>query len=184
MLRSISETGNEEELLNYKIRIHDELGNAILRTRKALRSDDISKESVQNIVYGWANTIGAFEKNLLESKTNEGSGYKDLVSQAKSFNVNLVFKGNFPKDDALAVRLVRETMYNSIRHAYADNITVNTLERPDSFHIQISDDGKKKVDSIKEGGGLSSLRKAIEERNGELKIIANGRVRILAILKK
>ena len=184
VLRSISETGNEEELLNYKIRIHDELGNAILRTRKALRSDDISKESVQNIVYGWANTIGAFEKNLLESKTNEGSGYKDLVSQAKSFNVNLVFKGNFPKDDALAVRLVRETMYNSIRHAYADNITVNTLERPDSFHIQISDDGKKKVDSIKEGGGLSSLRKAIEERNGELKIIANGRVRILAILKK
>jgi signal transduction histidine kinase len=75
-------------------------------------------------------------------------------------------------------------MYNSIRHAYADNIKVNTLERPDSYHIQISDDGKKKVDSIKEGGGLSSLRKAIEERNGELKIIANGRVRILAILKK
>jgi len=184
VLRSISETGNDEELLNYKIRIHDELGNAILRTRKALRSNDISKESIHSIVYGWANTIGAFEKNLLESKTNEGSGYADLVSQAKSFNVNLEFRGNFPKDDPLAVRLVRETMYNSIRHAYADNILVNTLERPDSYHIQISDDGKKKVTSIKEGGGLSSLRKAIEDRNGELKIIANTRVRILAILKK
>ena len=184
VLRSISETGNEEELLNYKIRIHDELGNAILRTRKALRSNDTSKESVQNIVYGWGNTISAFEKNLLVSKTNEGSGYKDLVDQAKSFNVNLEFKGNFPKDDPLAVRLVRETMYNSIRHGYADNIMVNTIERPDSFHIQISDDGKKKVESIKEGGGLSSLRKAIEERNGELRVIANGRVKILAILKK
>ena len=39
VLNNISTTGNDEELLAYKVHIHDRLGNAILRSRQVLRGN-------------------------------------------------------------------------------------------------------------------------------------------------
>jgi len=170
VLRSISETGNEEELLNYKIRIHDQLGNAILRTRKYLREPNSSKQDVEEILYVWENTIKAFEQNLAEVRPEEEGSLEEVVRQAEALGIELKVQGTFPVRNGLCVRAVREAMYNSIRHAYANVIIVDSYRAADGYHVRICDDGHVKEKTITEGGGLTSLRKAVEEVGGSMTV--------------
>lgn len=170
MLTSISEAGNDEELLHYKMRIHDQLGNAILRTRTYLRDPNLTKQYVEEILFVWENTIKAFEENLYEAKPSEEGSFAEVLKQAEAFGLELTIKGRFPTGNALAVRAVREAMYNSIRHAYANHMMVDSYKAGDGYHIRISDDGIVKDENITEGGGLTSLRKAIEEAGGSMTV--------------
>ena len=170
VLTSISEAGNDEELLHYKMRIHDQLGNAILRTRTYLRDPNLTKQYVEEILFVWENTIKAFEENLYEAKPSEEGSFAEVLKQAEAFGLELTIKGRFPTDNALAVRAVREAMYNSIRHAYANHMMVDSYKAGDGYHIRISDDGIVKDENITEGGGLTSLRKAIEEAGGSMTV--------------
>jgi len=170
VLKNISEAGNEEELLNYKIRIHDQLGNAIVRTRKTLRDGDYCQENVEGILNVWENTVKAFEQNALEATALDQGSMEEVYEQAKSLGIKLEVKGKFPANIPVCVRTVREAMYNSVRHAFANEVIVESYLAGDGYHIKISDDGTAEIDNIKEGGGLSSLRQAIEEEGGELLI--------------
>lgn len=170
VLRSISEAGNEEELLNYKIRIHDQLGNAILRTRKTLRDKTFEDENVEEILHVWDNTVKGFEQNIAESEGMESSGLDEVYAQAKALGIDFRIDGKFPERSPVCVRAVREAMYNSIRHAYANAITVESYRAGDGYHIRIYDDGQVNVTSITEGGGLKSLRKEIEDAGGSMVI--------------
>lgn len=170
VLKNISEAGNEEELLNYKIRIHDQLGNAIVRTRKTLRDGDYGKENVEGILNVWENTVRAFEQNALEATALEQGSMEEVYEQAGSLGIRLEVRGKFPENIPVCVRAVREAMYNSVRHAFANEVIVESYLAGDGYHIKIYDDGNIHIDKIKEGGGLSSLRQAIEEEGGELSI--------------
>ncbi len=183
MLRSISESKNDEELLNYKIRIHDQLGNAILRTRKALRDKEFSDKNIEEILYVWKNTINAFEQNVSESNVFKEE-LKEVLNQAETLGVSLKIEGEFPGENRLAVRALREAMYNSIRHAYANEIKVVSRSLPDGYHIYISDDGVCPDITIHEGGGLSSLKREIEEAGGSMTVSVWNGVELSLFIKK
>lgn len=170
VLKNISEAGNEEELLNYKIRIHDQLGNAIVRTRKTLRDEDYSSDNVEGILNVWENTVKAFEHNALEATSLNQGSLDEVYDQAESLGVELVIVGKFPGNNPICVRAVREAMYNSVRHAFANKVTVESYLAGDGYHITIYDDGNSKIERVKEGGGLSSLRQALEEEGGALTV--------------
>lgn len=173
VLENISETGNEEELLAYKVRIHDELGNAILRTRQVLRGGKTTENTSDNILEVWSNTIKAFKNNTLEAEKNMAGNLDSLYTQAKTLGIDLLMFGNFPEDNYVAVRAVREAMYNSIRHAYANTLTVETTHTKEGCYIRIYDDGNVKGDSITEGGGLKALRRAVEAEGGTMVVRVN-----------
>lgn len=169
MLKNISEIGNEEELLNYKVRIHDQLGNAILRARKSLRDENSSKESVDEILHVWENTIRAFSQNASEV-SSDLAGLEELFKLAATLGVELYIDGKYPADNPLAIRALRECMYNSIRHAYANKVYAESYLAADGYHVKIYDDGKFGGTSVNEGGGLSSLRRSVEGLGGVMNV--------------
>lgn len=181
VLKNISKTGNEEELLSYKIRIHDELGNAILRTRTVLRQKDSQKEA-DTILEVWNNTIKAFKNNRLEAEKNKEGGLDSIIKQAKTLGIDLCMFGNFPVYSNVALHAVREAMYNSIRHAYANTLTVESYKNESGYYIRIYDDGKADSKVITEGGGLKALRRDIEESGGTLTITAKDGVELSIFL--
>lgn len=184
VLENISKAGNEEELLAYKVRIHDELGNAILRTRQTLRQNKTNTGLSENILDVWSNTIKAFKNNTLEAEKNMAGNLEGLLSQAKTLGIDLLMFGNFPGDNDIAVRAVREAMYNSIRHAYANTLTVETTHTKEGCYIRIYDDGNVKGDSITEGGGLKALRRAVEGVGGSMSVKVTSCVEINLYFKE
>lgn len=172
MLKNIAEIGNEEELLNYKVRIHDQLGNAVLRARKTFRDGNPSKESADEILHVWENTIRAFSQNASEV-TDDSRGLEEIYRLAATLGVELTVTGKYPSSNPLAIRALRECMYNSIRHAYANEVFAESYLAADGYHVKIYDDGKVEETSITEGGGLSSLRRSIEASGGSLQIDVN-----------
>lgn len=183
VLKNISEGGNEEELLNYKIRIHDQLGNAILRTRQLLRAGSEDIKEAPQIFTVWDNTIKAFKNNRLEGEHNKAGSLDALYKQAKTLGIDLVMFGSFPIWNEVAVRAVKEAMYNSIRHAYANTLTVESYKDKEGFNVRIYDDGSCDVKSITEGGGLKALRRAVEEIGGRMNIEVNEGVELLLYFK-
>lgn len=170
ILDKIAVTGNEEELLAYKVRVHDQLGNAVLRTRKVLRDNHIESLEVANILDVWSNTIKAFKNNMLEVEHNKAGSMEHLYKQAATLGIDLVVIGKFPEYNEVAIRCVREAMYNSIRHAYANTLTVECRSIKEGYNVRIYDDGKADSVCITEGGGLKALRKAVEEIGGTMSV--------------
>lgn len=172
VLKDISTTGNDEELLAYKVHIHDRLGNAILRTRQILRGSvaDFEEPAKAGILGLWDKTIKAFENNRLEAEQKQEGNLAALYSQAETLGIELLISGEFPAHNEIAIRAVREAMYNSIRHAYANSLTVESTKDKEGYYVKILDDGKAGSDVITEGGGLKSIRRAVEEQGGTMKV--------------
>lgn len=178
VLQNISETGNKEELLNYKVRIHDSLGNAVLRIRQILRSDNPTDEETRKVIGIWDSTVKAYRNNSLGNTNDSMSNYESLLKLADTLGIELTIKGNFPTSSELAIRAVREAMYNSIRHAYANKVMVDSYKSREGYHLHICDDGHASSPQIKEGGGLSSLRKTIEASGGTMEVTVNDGVEL------
>ena len=172
VLNNISSTGNDEELLAYKVHIHDRLGNAILRSRQVLRGNiaEFGEPDREGILGLWEKTIKAFENNRLEVEQKREGNLSALYSQAETLGIELNISGEFPVNNETAIRAVREAMYNSIRHAYANSITVESNREQNGYFVRIYDDGKARTDVITEGGGLKSIRREVEEQGGSMKV--------------
>lgn len=184
VFKKISETGNQEELLNYKISIHDRLGNAILRLRQLLRGDNPSDEDISNVIGIWDSTVKAFRANTLDAAVTGSENYASLLSLAKTLGIELIIKGDFPQFNETALKAVREAMYNAIRHAYANKVTVESFITRDSYRIHIYDDGRCDKAGVVEGGGLSALRKAVEEGGGSMQVTIWDGVELNLVIRK
>lgn len=169
ILKSIAEQGNQEELLNYKISIHDRLGNAVLRIRQLLRNDSPDDGMIRNVIGIWGSTVKAFKDNRLDTADKENRK-ESLLKLAGTLGIDLSISGNYPLHSELAARAVREAMYNAIRHAYANHINVECYKSREGHHLHISDDGHFDGTQVTEGGGLKSLRRAIEECGGSMAV--------------
>ena len=65
---------------------------------------------------------------------------------------------------------VREAMTNAIRHAGANELTVQMRVQEDTIYAVIKDNGSRPITSISEGSGLSTLRSRIEQAGGNMEI--------------
>ena len=170
-LKNVAERNNQEELLKYKVRVHDQLGSAVLNTRLFLRAHESENTSVEEILKIWENTSKGFRENTHKEATDSDADYlKEVLNQAEAFGVNLVIEGDFPSNSKLCIRILKETMYNSVRHGYAHEMKVVCYRNGSFLHIRIADDGVAKGPTITEGGGLSSIREYIENNGGMMRV--------------
>ena len=68
-------------------------------------------------------------------------------------------------------RVIQEIVSNTLKHANATHLTIQLVKYPDSFNIDIEDNGKGFiVDTQKSGIGIQNIKKRIEALNGEITI--------------
>ncbi len=170
-LKNVAEKNNQEELLKYKVRVHDQLGTAITQSRLYLREPDFENTGIEEILRIWENTSKGFRENTHKEETDSDADYlEEVMSQAEAFGVKLVIAGPFPKNNKLCTRILKETMYNSVRHGYAHEMKIVCYHSDGFLHIRIADDGVAKESSITEGGGLSSIRNYVENNGGTMRV--------------
>ncbi len=175
LLSNIVQINRERELLSTKMRIHDDLGRCLVATKKALDSKDIAENEYKELLDGWEEAIRDMPNVPLQGVSV--SPEAELRKVADLVGCRIEFIGEQPTERRTLLLLysaIREALTNAVRHAGADQLTVNISRNYKGSHIVISSNGSSSVSQIRETGGLASLRKSLEQEGAELGYICSG----------
>lgn len=171
---NVTELMRGEEILATKVKIHADMGSALMATRYYL-SNPKGKEQVEELIKTWNYNISLLYN---EATTEEKEDvFTHLNTAAEAVGVKINVDGRMPKNNIKAERLIvaaaRECLTNTVRHGDGDCVNVRIREEHQYYHVEYTNNGSVPQDDVKEGGGLLGLRRRVEDFGGEMKIISN-----------
>ncbi len=179
---NVDEYTRSKERLETKVRIHNEIGQALLTTRRTLNSDESDFKAVLDL---WNRNISALR---MESEPQNNVDYLgELIKAAKSAHVEVIIDGQFPEDNdvkQMIVAAATEALTNAIRHADAEKLFIEIDSTKKYYIACISNDGKIPNAPITEGGGLGSLRRRIEKNGGIMSVSWEPEFRLIIKIPK
>ena len=159
----------EEEILNMKIRVHDDIGYSLLSVRRAYWQCE-NMEELHTLAEQWRTTIRLLHTDVPEAPADALSYAKQ---RAKELGAEVSLTGTFPKDTAareLFSLAIRECTSNCIRHAGGTNIFADCRLAQNTVVLTLTNDGKLPEAPVSEGGGLTGLRRRVEQMQGTMDI--------------
>ena len=180
---NVDELTREKERLETKARIHRELGQALLLTRRYLQGESDNTQELLNVLN---RTIAMLR---LESESPKNDEPLDmLMKAAHSVGIEICITGQMPEqEDAnrLFFEAATEALTNAVRHADAKKLCIAFSEDDSSYSVCFMNDGKQPQNKIVEGGGLGSLRQKTEQIGGTMELLYQPEfVLKLIVLKK
>lgn len=159
----------EEEILNAKMRVHDEMGRCLVVAQKYLKED--STENIpDNIVDSWQRAVSMLKYN---NDTSDEDMLLQIRKTCEFMKIDFVKKGELPKEENVAYILtcaVRECVTNAVRYADATKLYANFSENEAESTVTVTNNGKPPEKEIIKGGGLSNLQRRIERSGGVMVI--------------
>ena len=158
----------EEEILNTKMRVHDEMGRCLVEARKYLR--DGSASIPESVVHSWQRAVSMLKYN---NETSDDDMLSQIRKTCESIKLGFHQTGTLPKEEAAAYILtcaVRECVTNAVRYAAADDLYAEFTENKEFATVHVTNSGKQPDSEIIEGGGLSTLRRRVERAGGTMTV--------------
>ena len=180
---NVDELTREKERLETKVRIHRELGQALLMTRRYLQGETDHRQELLDVL----------NRNIamlrLESESQKNDEPLDmLLKAARSAGIEVLITGQMPEqEDAnrLFFEAATEALTNAVRHADAKSLHIAFSEDHNAYSVCFTNDGSKPQNKIVEGGGLGSLRQKTEQIGGTMEVLYQPEfVLELTVLKK
>ena len=179
MYERMADDIREKESLDLKIHIHDTIGRSLLTIRDIIGSGEDTDRKIEAL----QEAVG-----VLSSDRTAPHGTMDEVRQtAKALGVAVKTEGYLPPDSAaeeLTVAAAKECVTNCIKHAGGSEVYIRMAERADFYDIIITNNGAVPTGPIKEGSGLTSLRRRIEAAGGEMHTAHKPRFALLLTLPR
>ena len=157
----------EEEILNMKMRVHDDIGRSVILTRRFLQQNRPMEELD---LTPWKNAVSLLRHEVEFSE--EQDAIAGLMSAAYSIGIKIILDGSLPKNVAGEVMIssIRECMTNAVRHAGAKELYVHITGDENTAVAVITNNGVVPNGEITLGGGLTSLKLRIEKCGGTMRI--------------
>lgn len=156
----------EEEILNAKMRVHDEMGRSLIEARKYLNeSNEIIPDSVVN---SWKRAVSMLKYN---NETDEEDMMTQIRKTCDTIGLRFIQIGTLPKEETAAYIItcaVRECVTNAVRYAQASELYADFSATENFATVTVTNNGKTPEGEITEGGGLSTLRKRVERAGGTM----------------
>lgn len=177
MYERMADDIKEKESLDLKIYIHDTIGRSLLTIRDIIGSGEDTGRKIKAL----QEAVG-----VLSSNRTPPHGTMDEVRQtAKALGVSVKTEGYLQPGSVaceLTVAAAGECVTNCIRHACGSEVYIRIIERNELYDITITNNGKAPTEPIKEGSGLTSLRRSIEAAGGEMHTAYKPRFALLITL--
>ena len=161
----------EKEALEAKVRIHDDFGQALLAARR-LSSMPSGTAQRTEVLRLWRKSLA-----LLEGAADPGdasSSLDGLIAAAKAIGVHVVVEGDVLPPDAACMPLIcnaaHECLTNTVRHAGGTELRIRITLRDGWVCAVLTNDGRPPEGDIREGGGLSALRRLVEDAGGRMHV--------------
>lgn len=156
-----------EEIARSKSRIHDLLGQRISLLFRALREQQQFDETL----------LMDFVRNLPAALREEQilSPAHRLEMLRKTFQgmeVSVDIRGKLPEDERIAdsfVEIAVECVTNAVRHGYATCIQFHFFQN-DCWRMTVTDNGIPPAGPVREGGGISEMRRRLRRFGGTLEL--------------
>ena len=197
--RNMSRLTAEKELLDAKIKVHDDLGRSLLAFRAYLTAEP-SKRDRSRLLPLWRYVISVMKKETVPSEE-----WDAIEKTAESLHIQIEINGDLPAGLAdlpvsgevrsAIMAAIRECLTNTARHARGDRLfvlikcdaeqgadhastsgsssasgTAPCDDAPHGIRIEITNNGRAPLVPIQEAGGLSNLRHMVERAGGNMTI--------------
>ena len=177
MYERMADDIKEKESLDLKIYIHDTIGRSLLTIRDIIDSGEDTDKKLEAL----QEAIGV----LTSDRVTPHGTMNEVKETAKALGVSVQTEGGLPADSAaeeLLVAAAKECVTNCIKHAGGSAVYIRTVEHHDRYDITITNNGTAPSAPIKEGSGLTSLRRSIEAAGGEMHTAYKPRFALLITL--
>lgn len=162
----VAEVTREKEVLGARIKVHGNLGSIILRTKKALAQGEYDRTL---LISEWNDIL-----SLIFAPDDEQDKFAEADRTAASVGVRIFYDGKRPKKGTQAEKIfagaVFECVTNTARHADGTELYVTMTESDAEYAVTLTNNGNLPDSEVKEGGGLSSLRRVAENAGGQMTI--------------
>jgi len=165
---NVDELTRAKERLETKSRIHSELGQALLASRRYLVGGSDEEEIP---LEQWRGSIAMLRKEAELRNSEKPLEMLQRISAATGISTQIA--GTLPTSEdvqKLFVEAAAEALTNAISHARAKTLFVTLTETELSYSASFRNDGTRPNGEITEGGGLGSLRKKLEREGGSMEI--------------
>ena len=159
----------EKEILNMKIRVHDDIGYSLLSVQRAYWQSE-SLDDLHALAEQWRTTIRLLHTNA-QTPPDDALAYAEL--RARELGAEVLLTGTFPKGPAtreLFSLAIRECTSNCIRHAGGTRIFAGCRIEGKTAVLTVTNDGHVPEAPVREGGGLTGLRSRVEQAQGEMRV--------------
>ena len=170
--QNIEETVRKQEILDAKVYIHDEMNRLMLITT-ANAEVPMSEEDFNEILTLWKNNAILLGMESGRAKVN--MDVAEVNRLAKLLGINVKWLGEQPEiiPDSLRelfVMVAREAVANAVKHGEAGNVTIDIQKENENLIIDISNDGNLPAGPITRGGGLTNIKRMVEDRRGQMRV--------------
>lgn len=165
---NVLEMTREQEILNLKSRLHDQMNMGVAAIRQILRQDNTSEEN--------AAAVAQFRRAiqiLQEENACPGDDVAEFIRDAEVSGIQVKIKGDFPKEKEwirLLLPVMREACVNAARHADASVLYITAERTNTSVTLFVTNDGRPPTHEITPQGGLADLGRMITGAGGRMEI--------------
>ena len=181
--REIVDLTAEREMLNAKIRIHDEMGKNLLIVKHFILNGGTESEK--------AAIIGSLYQNVSFLMKDLPAAARDecelMIDTASRLGVTVFVTGTIPDCEPqrhILATAIHECFTNTLRHAHGNELYMNIEDDGDRLRVVLTNNGKKPAGEIEERGGLALLRDLTEREGGRMTILKNPSYAVVLELPK
>ncbi len=175
---NVDKIAREEEILEAKINVHDELGQALIRAKHFLQTgEDENSEEIFTLCERALSLLRNEGTNAgveINPRTARDSDrYNNLLTAARDVGIDVTLMGKVPTEKTafdVFIKALHTSITNAMKHAESKNLYIDVKETYSEYFFFFTNDGLLPSPEFAEGGGLSHLREYVEKNGGTMKI--------------
>ena len=165
---NVQEAAREQEILNMKSRLHDQMNMGVSAIRQMLRQNITSEENASAIVQ-FRRAIQV----LQEENSYPQDDVAEFIRDAAVSGIQVKITGELPeagKTLSLLLAVMREACVNAARHADATILYAAAGQGSGAVTLRMTNDGEPPKEKVIPQGGLADLSRMIAEAGGRMEI--------------
>lgn len=165
---NVQEATREQEILNMKSRLHDQMNMGVSAIRQMLRQNITSEENASAIVQ-FRRAIQV----LQEENSYPQDDVTEFIRDAAVSGIQVKITGALPETGKtlhLLLAVMREACVNAARHADATILYVTVEQDIGAVTLRMTNDGQQPKEEVTPRGGLADLRRIITQSGGRMEI--------------
>ena len=159
-----------QELLTARMTVHNELGQVLLESRHYLGNPSSIDEEL--LLQALKNT-NTYLLHEYEKDDSDVDPLAEAVGMSVAVGVKIVLTGVPPTEAGprmILAAAIRECATNTAKHAEGDRLAVNVQSADAAFTYTLRSNGTPPGETVRESGGLGSLRTLVENQKGSMRI--------------
>jgi len=181
-LENLEAICRDEQLVRMQSKVHDAMAQRLAVLMRILRADQSFSEAK---LKSFADDLFTTASNDIKASSYDPEGIAVLCRAYEDIGITVNIQGYVPVRPDIAAfytDFIYEGIANAVRHGFATEVFVVCKTAETGLLMSVTNAGIAPSGNIIEGGGLTELRRRLDEINGELSVTTRPQFTITATI--